>query len=485
MTNISIDKLLAIGIALSAEKDGESLLETILTSAMEITNCDGGTIYIKSEAEQALYFRVMITKSLGVFSGGRRGEIDLPPVPLSRRNMSAAAAADNKLLNVADVYDCDDYDFSGTKRYDDATGYLSKSMLAVPLENDYGDVIGVLQLINAMDESGNVVPFDKESEEVLKSLSSQTAICLTNMNYSAEIKELLDSFVRVMSAAIDARSPYNANHTRNMVKNAEGFIDWLAETGNPWRFDETSKQQFLMSVWLHDVGKLVIPLEVMDKESRLGAGYEEVTRRFETILLRGKIAFLENKLDKERYDALVKEINETKEFIDSINRAAFLPDETLERIKRLGERAYKDGAGEIRWLSQKETEALLIRKGTLTEAERNTIEDHVLMTRKMLGEMSFSKNYRRVPEISSAHHEYINGSGYPDKLKGDDVSIEARLLTILDIYDALTARDRPYKPAVPVGKAFEILDSMAGDGQLDGGILKLFKEYLSGAKGGL
>ena len=481
MTNISIDKLLEIGIALSAEKDGERLLETILAAAMDITNCDGGTIYIKSEAEQALCFRVMITKSMGVFSGGRRGKIDLPPVPLSGRNMSAAAAIGKKLLNVADVYDCDDYDFSGTKRYDDATGYLSKSMLAVPLENDYGDVIGVLQLINAMDEKGNVVPFDKESEEVLKSLSSQTAICLTNMNYSAEIKELLDSFVRVMSAAIDARSPYNANHTRNMVKNAECFIDWLTETGNPWRFDETSKQQFLMSVWLHDVGKLVIPLEVMDKESRLGAAYEEVTRRFETILLRGKIAFLENKLEKEKYEKLVGEINETKEFIDGINRAAFLPDDTLERIRNIGGRAYEDETGEILWLLPKEIEALSIRKGTLTDSERNTIENHVLMTRKMLGEMSFSKNYRRVPEISGSHHEYINGSGYPDKLKDEDVSMEARLLTILDIYDALTARDRPYKPAVPADKAFNILDSMAADGQLDGMILKLFKEFLAGA----
>ena len=482
MTNISIEKLLEIGIALSAEKDGEKLLETILIAAMEITNCDGGTIYTKSEADQTLVFRVMITKSLNIFKGGRRGEISLPPVPLTRRNVSACAATDQKLINIADVYNCDDYDFSGTKRYDETTGYSSKSMLAIPLENDYGDIIGVLQLLNAMDEGGSVVPFDKESEQVLKSLSSQAAICLTNMNYSAEIRELLDSFVRVMSAAIDARSPYNANHTRNMAKYAEGFIDWLERIGNPWQLCGAAKQQFLMSVWLHDIGKLAIPLEVMDKESRLGAGYDGLMSRFETILLKSRIAFLENKLDKDRCEALAEELCETKRFVDEINKAGFLTDDTLERVRLLAEKEYDDGGDIIRWFTPGESEALLVRKGTLTDAERQTIESHVHMTRKMLGEVTFPKNYQKVPEISGAHHEYINGTGYPDNLKGDEVTAEMRLLTILDIFDALTARDRPYKPAVPVDKAFEILDSMANDGQLDHDILSLFQTYYLGVE---
>jgi len=480
MTNISIEKLLEIGIAMSAEKDGESLLETILVAAMDITNCDGGTLYILSEPEQVLVFRVMITKSMNIFAGGRRGEITLPPVPLTRMNVSARAASDRKLISVADVYDCDEYDFSGTRRYDDTTGYKSKSMLAVPLENDYGDIIGVLQLLNAMDADGNVIPFDRESEHVLESLSAQAAICLTNMNYAEEIEDLLESFVRVMSAAIDARSPYNANHTRNMVKNAEGFMDWLEQTGNPLQFDAKSRQQFLMSVWLHDVGKLVIPLEVMDKESRLGAKYATVMSRLNTMLLKSRIAHLESKLDEGPYEAFVADINETKDFITGINTAGFVSDEALDRVRLLGEREYDDGLEVIRWLSPEEVEALSIRKGTLTDGERHTIESHVLMTRKMLSEMSFSKNYRKVPEISGSHHEYVNGTGYPDKLKGDDVTTEARLLTILDIFDALTARDRPYKPAVPVEKAFAILDSMANDGQLDAELLSLFKSYFKG-----
>ena len=479
MTNISIEKLLEIGIALSSEKDGERLLETILTAAMEITNCDGGTIYTMSETEHALVFRVMITKSLNIFSGGRRGKIDLPPVPLTRRNVSACAAADRKLINVADVYDCYEYDFSGTKRYDETTGYSSKSMLSVPMENDYGDIIGVLQLLNAIDDSGNVIPFDKESEQVLKSLSSQAAICLTNMNYSAEVKELLDSFVRVMSTAIDARSPYNANHTKNMAMNAEGFLDWLEQTGNPWQFDSMAKQQFLMSVWLHDVGKLVIPLEIMDKESRLGAAYSGLMGRLDTIALKSRIAFLENKLDKDRYEALSDELSDTKRFVDEINNTGFLTDASLERVRQLGEKEYDDDGSIIRWFSPGEVEALMVRKGTLTDKERMTIESHILMTRKMLGEMSFTRNYRRVPEISGSHHEYVNGSGYPNKIKDDDVTAEMRLLTILDIFDALTARDRPYKPAVPVEKAFGILDSMANDGQIDREILSLFKLYLN------
>ena len=482
MTNISIEKLLEIGIALSAEKDGENLLETILTTAMDITNCDGGTIYTKSEAHQTLVFRVMITKSMNVHAGGHKGEIKLPPVQLSRNNVSACAATDRKLINIADVYDCNEYDFSGTKRYDDATGYNSKSMLAIPLEDDHGDIIGVLQLLNAMDEFGNVIPFEKESELVLQSLSSQAAICMANMNYAAEINELLHSLVRVMSTAIDARSPYNAYHTRNMVRNAEGFIEWLEKTGKEWQFNEKEKQQFLMSVWLHDVGKLVIPLEIMDKENRLGTLYGKVTSRFETLLLKIRIAHLEGRLNPEQYEALVNEIHEARKFVDDVNMMGYLRDETVERVRLLGEKEYKEGDEVTKWLAPDEVEALQIRKGTLSPAERDVIESHVRMTRKMLNEIAFTKDFRRVAEISGSHHEYVNGTGYPNKHKGNEVPIEARLLTIVDIYDALTAI-RPYKTAMPEDKAVGILDLMVNDGQLDGDILALFKQYLSDVGG--
>ncbi|MEG1971660.1 MAG: GAF domain-containing protein, partial [Oscillospiraceae bacterium] len=266
MNTVSMQKLLDIGIALSAEKDSSSLFELILTSAMDITNCDGGTLYCTNG--NFLDFKIMLTKSKNIKKGGKYGEITLPPVQISPNNVCSNAALNRKLINIGDVYQSDIYDFTGPKNYDKLTNYKTTSMLVVPMEDDRGGCIGVLQLINAMDEEGNIIPFEKSCEAVVLSLASQTAICTSNMNYAIEVRELLDSLVRVMSTAIDARTPYNANHTRNMVKYAEKFVNWLNGTDNQWKFNPQEYRQFIMSVWLHDAGKITVPLEVMDKETR-------------------------------------------------------------------------------------------------------------------------------------------------------------------------------------------------------------------------
>ena len=275
MKQISIDKLLEIGIALSKEKDDDRLLGLILHEAMEMTDCDGGTLYIYDG--ESLRFHIMITKSMNFYKGGKNNPVELPPVPMLRSHVCACSAMENKLINIADVYEHnEEYDFSGPKNYDKMTGYRTQSMLVVPMEDENGDVTGVLQLINAKDSEGNTVAFKKEYEKVISSLASQAAICLMNMHHSMEIMELLDSFVRVMSTAIDARTPYNANHTKNMVKYGKKFLQYLRDTENPWQMDEQQEKEFIMSVWLHDIGKLVIPLEVMDKESRLGNKLSDV-----------------------------------------------------------------------------------------------------------------------------------------------------------------------------------------------------------------
>lgn len=475
MKALDVNKLLEIGIALSKEKDYDRLFEIILREAMDITSCDGGTLYICSEDELA--FKIMITKSMNFFKGGKGDPVDLPPVQKRRANVCAFAAIEGRLVNIPDVYHSEEFDFSGPRNYDKITGYKTTSMLVVPMEDDRGDVIGVLQLINAQDENGATVAFDPYFETVIHSLASQAAICLANMNYAEEIIELLNSFVRVTSTAIDARTPYNANHSRNMVKYGERFIDWLRDTGHEWQFTDAEKRQFLMSIWLHDVGKLVIPLEVMDKESRLGRAWDQVMHRLEVIELLNRVHYLDGSIPVENYEERKAEVDAARTLIEKANNAGFIPDDTLEAIRAIGAKIYVDAAGEERsWLNESELNALLVQKGTLTAQEREVMESHVTMTAKMLSEMKFSRDYQKVPEWASAHHEFLNGRGYPNHLSGDALSKEIRLLTILDIFDALTARDRPYKPPMPTEKALFILDDMVKDGQLDPEILDLFKQ---------
>ena len=471
---VSIEQLLEIGIALSAEKDSGRLLRTIVEAAMNITGCDGGTLYTLSG--DALKFEIIVTRSMGVDKGGGQGAIDLPPVPLRPENVCARSALDRRLYNVSDVYGDPRFDFSGPRRYDAITGYKTTSMLVIPMEDDRGDVIGVLQLINAQAEDGSTVPFDPDCEKVIQSLASQAAIKLTNLNYNAEMIETLDSFVRVMSTAIDARSPYNANHTRNMVKYCERFLTWAAERGL-LVMDETERRQLLMSVWLHDVGKLVIPLEIMDKQDRLGAARSEIAHRFREIALLDRIALLSGTLSQAGYDAEARALAEAEALVAEANTAGFLSEEAVSAIDGLAARRYVDEDGISRpWLTEEERESLSIRKGTLTAEERGVIESHAVMTERMLSQMNFSRDYAMVPQWAAAHHEYLNGKGYPHRLSGGQIPTQVRLITILDVFDALTARDRPYKPALPPEKALSILDDMARSGQVDGELLAWFKE---------
>ncbi|MBO5329002.1 MAG: GAF domain-containing protein [Anaerotignum sp.] len=476
MNEIRIDKLLEIGIALSREKDDDKLLGLILHEAMEMTSCDGGTLYIYDG--ESLRFHIMITRSMNHYKGGKKDPVDLPPVPMRRSHVCACSAMEKKLINISDVYEhTEEYDFSGPKNYDKMTGYRTQSMLVVPMEDENGDVIGVLQLINAKDSEGNTIPFEQGYEKVISSLASQTAICLTNMKHSAEIMDLLDSFVRVMSTAIDARTPYNANHTKNMVRYGERFLRYLRETDNDWQMDEQQEKEFLMSVWLHDIGKLVIPLGVMDKETRLGSRLSEVEHRFEKIALLWELSYAKGELTEAELEEKQAFLAESRATILSANKAGFLPDEMLDKVKEIAAHTFLDTDGAERpFLTEEELTCMMIRKGTLSDEERKIMQSHVEMTEKFLNEVHFPKRFSNVTRWASSHHELLNGKGYPRHLMQEDIEKEVRLLSILDIFDALTARDRPYKPPMPTEKAFFVLEDMVKFGELDGEILKLFKD---------
>lgn len=474
MKQVTIEQLLDIGIALSKEKDGDELLEYILNTAMDITQCDGGTLYINGG--DCLIFKIMITKSMGIKQGGKSEPITLPPVPLSMSHVCACGMLQKKLINVTNVYDCQEYDFSGPRKYDALTGYKTISMMVVPMEDDQGKVIGVLQLINAMNDNKEVIAFARESEKIIRSLASQAAICLANMNYAIEVEELLNSFVAVMSTAIDARTPYNVNHTKNMVKYGEKFVKWLAESQSPMAFAKEEWKAFLLSIWLHDVGKLTIPLEVMDKPDRLGRHLVVILDRFDTISLLNQIAGLTGRQSREETQQTEEELAAARQLVQQINQSGFLTDDIINRVQELGAKTYLDKNGAVcPYITEQEKTLLSIRKGTLSEEERSIMQSHVVMTEKLLAQIHFKGCYEKVPKWAAMHHELLNGSGYPTGLCADEIPKEVRFLTILDVYDALTAK-RPYKTSMSTEQAFTILDNMVNAGTIDKEILELFKQ---------
>ena len=292
-----------------------------------------------------------------------------------------------------------------------------------------------------------------------------------------QTQRLLDSLVMTLSQAIDERSSYTANHTRNMVRIAEAFLDWLEKTDNPWKFDESRRHSFLMSVWLHDVGKLAVPLEIMDKESKLGVQLRAIEERFVMVSLLDEIAMYRGKITEEQRVARKQERDAALDEIRRINRAEFVPDEKMELLKKIISEKYIDENGkECPLLLDEEIENLSIRKGTLNDRERSIIQSHAVVTGRILDQIQFPDEYCHVPIWASEHHELLSGRGYPYHLTGAQIPKEVRLLTILDIFEALTAKDRPYKKPMPLERAFSILGSMVSSGDLDGEILGLFKE---------
>ena len=479
MNQADVRKILEMGVLLSSEQNLDYLLERVLQCIMDLANCDAGTLYLLNDG--ALHFKIMRNDTLGTYSGGHGPAPNLPPVPLSRENVCALALLENRVIRIEDVKNCREYDFSGPIRYDAMTGYNTRSMLVAPMRNREGERIGVIQLINAMDDQGRVREFPEELALLIESAASQAAITIQNARYVREIKELFRSFVRVMSSAVDERTPYNGSHTRHMAEYGDRFLDYLnqqaVQAGEPAPFSPIRREELLMSVWLHDIGKLVTPLEVMNKAARLlPEQYTELLHRMEVIRLRSEIDFLSGRIGAGERDGVIRRTREAVELVDAVNAMGYLPDERIAELDALAALTYTGEDSESRpWLTPEEHAMLTIRKGTLSDAEREVMEGHVSVTGKLLSQIHFSKELDHVPQWASAHHELLNGSGYPNHGSGDAIPYEVRISTSLDVFDALVADDRPYKPGMPVERALSILQIMAEkEGKLDPELTALF-----------
>ncbi len=494
-----IKKMSDIGRALSGVQDLNTLLEMIVDQARNFTNADAGTLYIVED--NTLRFQIVQNDSLKIRMGGKSGEsIPFPPVELKESNVSAFVALKGVSVNIPDVYDTDLFDFTGPKKFDQSTGYRSKSMLVVPMRNHENDVIGVLQLLNATNPISNeVIAFSQDYENLSESLASQAAVSITNAKLIANMTELFEAFVKVMATAIDEKSPVTGGHIRRVADLTLTMAEVIHDIDEGHFKDKTfspdQMYELRIAAYMHDIGKVTSPVEIVEKAKKLQTIFDRIqyvrlrmAYIIQKIKLEGqeaKIKILQNGSSPEKLNSIEKEtleklmeIEEIQRFINKCNEPGeFLDDEILVRLKEVSEKTYIDDAGEQQpFLTADELVNLSIRRGSITEKERQKMQGHAAVTLKMLKQIPFTKKLKNIPDFAGAHHEFLNGKGYPLGLKGDEISFEGRLMAVTDIAEALTASDRPYKKAMPLETVYRILRSMVEGEELDPNLVELFIE---------
>jgi HD-GYP domain-containing protein (c-di-GMP phosphodiesterase class II) len=514
---LRLDKLNEIGAALSSERNIDRLLETILVAAKAITHADGGTLYRVTEDRKALRFEIMRTDSLHIAHGGTSGStIDIPDLPLRNERgepntslVAVYAAINGETVNIADAYSEAGFDFSGTRRFDQRTGYRSRSFLTVPMRNHENEIIGVLQLINALDPgSGQVTVFSLADRRLAESLASQAAIALTNRQLISQLEELFESFISLINLAIDEKSPYTGGHCQRVPELTMMIADAVNSTteGPLASFTMNDKVRHALRVasLLHDCGKVTTPVHVVDKATKLQTIFDRIhliDTRFEVLkrdaeiaALRGQLALREPRdvageaAIRAGADAEIKSLDEDRNFLRHANIGCEqMCASDQERVRRIGTmRKWLDSDGQWSgFLSENEIENLAIRAGTLTGSEREIINHHIVATIRMLEQLPWPKHLAEVPEYAGGHHERMDGTGYPRGLTRSQMSIPARIMGIADIFEALTARDRPYKDAMKLSQALAILHRLRDGGHIDPDIFDTFinhKVYLDYAR---
>jgi HD-GYP domain-containing protein (c-di-GMP phosphodiesterase class II) len=486
-----LEQLHTIGASLSAERDIHRLLESILTAAKTITRADGGTLYRLAE-DGTLRFEIVRTSSLQYYLGGTTGTpVPFYPIHLKDKEgkpnhsmVAAYAALTGQTVNIADAYTADGFDFTGTRNFDKKTGYRSKSFLTVPMQNHEREIIGVLQLINAQDpRSGEIVPFSPADQRLAESLASQAAIALTNRMLINQLEQLFESFINLINSAIDEKSPYTGGHCQRVPQ----LTMMLAEAVNETRegplsdFHMTEKDRYELKIagLLHDCGKVTTPVHVVDKATKLETIYDRIhliDTRFEILKRDLDLQRLKNELTQEQLRERLGELEDDRRFLRACNIGSErMSDDHVARVRRIAGYRWRDAAGhEVSFLSEDEVKNLTIRAGTLTEEERKIINHHIVATIKMLEALPWPKHLTNVPEYAGGHHERMDGKGYPRGLTREQMSVQARCMGIADIFEALTARDRPYKKGKTLSESLEILGRMKLNNHIDPDLFEIF-----------
>jgi HD-GYP domain-containing protein (c-di-GMP phosphodiesterase class II) len=505
-----LEYLNAIGIALSQESDLDKLLETILIAAKNLTRADGGTLY--RLVDDTLKFEIVRNDSLAIAMGGTSGvPVPFYPIPLhdhegkpNHSMVAAYAALTHDTVNISDAYTADGFDFSGTRNFDKRTGYRSMSFLTVPMKNHEGRIIGVLQLLNARNpESGLVVPFSEEDQRLAESLSSQAAIALTNRLLIQQLEMLFESLIELINTAIDDKSPYTGGHCKRVpvltMMLAEAAHNATEGPLGEFRMTEKDRYELKIAGLLHDCGKITTPVHVVDKATKLQTIFDRIAlvdtrievlkRDAEVAMLRAKLKALEAgdeasaRRAEEACSAKLRQYDDDREFLRRTNFGSErMKPEDQARVSRIARYPWVNHKGDTeRFLSPEEEENLNIAYGTLTADERQVINHHIVATVKMLEALPWPQHLTSVPEYAGGHHERMDGKGYPKGLVREQMSVQARVMGIADIFEALTAKDRPYKPGKTLSDSLAILGRMKEGGHIDPDLFDIFvreKVYL-------
>jgi HD-GYP domain-containing protein (c-di-GMP phosphodiesterase class II) len=392
------------------------------------------------------------------------------------------AALTGKTVNIADAYAAEGYDFSGTRAFDAKTGYRSQSFLTVPMKDHTGAVIGVLQLINAKNADGSVRAFSHSDQQLVESLASQAAIVLNNRQLVEQLETLFESLINLINTAIDEKSPYTGGHCDRVPVLTMMLAEAASRTKEgplaDFAMSEKDRYELKIAGLLHDCGKITTPVHVVDKATKLETLFDRlhlVDTRFEVLLRDARIAHLEGKLDDTAYAAEVAAIEADRAFVHKTNTGGeFMDDASLERVRRIAARTWTENGKELAFLSADEVENLSIRRGTLNAKEREIINHHIVMTIRMLEALPWPQHLTKVPEYAGGHHERMDGKGYPRGLTREQMSVPARVMGIADIFEALTARDRPYKPGKTLSESLTILGRMKLEHHVDPDLFDVF-----------
>lgn len=492
----AVREILEIGIALSAERDRARLVERILFGAMAVARADGGTVYLRTDDDQ-LEFSVRRTISLGIHQGGTSGvPIDLPAIPLhlpdgslNCTTVATYTANTGRSLMVDDAYEDTGFNFAGPRAFDARTGYRSTSFLGVPLVDHTRRVIGVIQLINCHDVAGRVSPFDLAIVPLVEALAGFAGVAVENRQLIDGQKRLFDTLVQVMARAIDAKSHYTGGHCQRVPVLTQMLARAACDvTHGPYAaYGLTPEEWYELEVagGLHDIGKVVTPVHVMDKSTKLETIYDrigEIRARFDVLRAEADLAYYRAIAAGADLAAAAREREATRAaldddlaFLEACNIGSeSLADGDLARLEAVAARPYPGAGGPPTLLSAEELANLSVRRGTLTAAERQIINDHMVHTVDMLEALPWPKHLARVPHIAGTHHERMDGTGYPRGLRKHEISPLGRMMAIADIFEALTAQDRPYKPPKPVSESLAIMARMSRDHHIDHELFELF-----------
>lgn len=509
---LRLDQLTELSVALSKNQDVSVLLEHILRVAKNMTHADGGTLYRTSDDKKSLCFHISINDSLNMYQGGASGKaVDIPNVPLftqtggkSLASVAAYAANFGLSVNIQDIYKADVFNFSGMRQFDKLYNYHSESFLTVPMQDNEGDLIGVLQLINARDpHTGQTCPFSDTDQRFIEAVASQAAIALTNQKLMVQLEELFEALVNMINMGLDEKSPYTGRHCQLVPELTMMLAEAVHNTDSGplagFRLDDSDRKELWLAGLLHDCGKITTPVHIVDKSTKLetisdriqfvDTRFEVLKRDAEIAALQEKCALLENPADNDKRDKrnMFAEIDRRLEFeqrqldadrdflrLANIGGEGMRP-EDQQRVVDIGRYRWRGPDGQEQdFLSKNEIENLTIKFGTLTTAERQIINNHISLTIRMLESLPWPKHLKNVPEYAGGHHERMDGAGYPKGLKGADMSVQARLMAIADIFEALTSKDRPYKKGKNLSESMHILGKFSTGGHIDPDIFDIF-----------